>query len=81
MITFIKTNTKIGNRYVIEICKYYKSDTHDEDLEKWKSDKRIFGKGPPPISGGPIIAYFPEEYLADEYIKFKTEQLELINKK
>lgn len=69
---FIDVTLRNGEYYVTD---YYKSDTHDEDLKKWKEDKRIFGKGSPPISGGPVLARFYEKDLADEYAEFKTNQL------
>jgi len=75
MIKYIKAKKVKGYRVLYEICKWYESDTHAEDLEKWKNNPSLFGRGSVPITGGPIIANFYDEGLADEYIKFKTEQL------
>jgi len=75
MTSYIKTK-KVGDYGIsYEICKWYESDTHAEDLEKWKNNPSLFGRGSVPIAGGLIIADFYDEGLADEYIKFKTEQL------
>lgn len=60
---------------LISICDYHEADNQNELMEAYLANTNIMTRGSAPASGGPIVAFFYKDEDADEYIKFKNEQI------
>ncbi len=70
---FTKTKTGKYPKEVFMITDYYTSDSPKSQTHN--SDMTINLNYQASVSGGPIVGYFFDEKYADEYIKFKNEQI------
>jgi hypothetical protein len=76
-IEYQKSQNEIGGMW--SICKHHSfSDESKEERNPNIGEMTIMRNTTNRISGGPVLAYFYYESDADEYIKFKNEQLKQI---
>jgi len=63
--------------YKFAVVHHYESEEKEEiKIATDQPTMMSIGRKSFPISGGPVVAYFVEEKLADEYCEFKNKQLE-----